>query len=72
MAYTNTQMYEAVQSAIHDIITAGAIQRYDSLGKMLQKYTLEELRSLEQYYKNAADAESTSSSTRNFAEFVVE
>lgn len=68
---TASQILSAIETAIYDLATNGAIRSYTLPdGRNIQKYDLDQLRALASEYRTLAAAEaSTTSSRTNFVRF---
>ena len=64
---TNSEMLTKVRAAIEALLTGGAVQRYVVAGKDITKFTLRELKELEDYYSAKVASET---STRTYANFL--
>lgn len=65
---TTQEMLDAVRTAIHAILTGGAVQSYSISGRNIQKYSLKELRDLEKELKR--EINDAAGVGRNYAKFV--
>lgn len=63
---TNVEMLAAVNTAIHNLMTGGAVQSYTINGRDIQYFSLKELRDLRSELQHEIASESGS---RNFATF---
>jgi len=65
---TVDEMLANVRTAINNLLTGGAVQSYSINGRNLQRYSLKELRELEQQLQ-ARKAAETNAGSRTFASF---
>ena len=65
---TVDEMLANVRTAINNLLTGGAVQSYSINGRSLQRYSLKELRDLEQQLQARKAAESNGGS-RTYASF---